>query len=279
MDGERDGLWIRAPSSRRSTKDGSAVGPVLAALVLTALLAAAPKPALAKYAALVMDVESGEVLFSRNADTRRHPASLTKIMTLYLLFEALENGKVTMNTPLKVSKRAAGQPASKLGLRRGKTIRVEVAIKALVVKSANDVATVVAEALGGTEAGFARMMTEKAKALGMKRTQFRNASGLPNRRQLSTARDMARLGIAVQRDFPKYYAYFRTNRFKWGGRTYRSHNRLLGNYKGTDGVKTGYIRAAGSNLSPRSAAPKRTSSALFSAASRAGRGTGTWSRS
>ncbi len=226
----------------------SLFGAFCAAFVLLTLLIAAPRTADAKYAALVMDVESGEVLFSRNADTRRYPASLTKIMTLYLLFEALEKKKVTLNTKLKVSKRAAGQPASKLGLRRGKTIRVEDAIKALVVKSANDVATVVAEGLAGSEIAFARRMTEKAKALGMKRTQFRNASGLPNRRQLSTARDMAKLGLAIQKDFPQYYAYFRTSRFKWGGRTYRSHNRLLGNYKGTDGVKTGYIRASGFNL-------------------------------
>ena len=226
-----------------------------------------------------MDVESGEVLFSRNADTRRYPASLTKIADALSPVRSAGERESHDEYAAQGIQTGGGSAGLQTRVAARQNDPVEDAIKALVVKSANDVATVVAEALGGTEVKFARMMTEKAKALGMKRTQFRNASGLPNRRQLSTARDMARLGIAVQRDFPKYYAYFRTNRFKWGGRTYRSHNRLLGNYKGTDGVKTATSAPPDPTSSPRSVAPKRTSSALSSAASRAGRGTGTWSRS
>ena len=202
----------------------------------------------ARYASIVIDAETGEVLRSRNADIRRYPASLTKMMTLYLLFEAVDNGKLSLDSKLKVSKRAAGQSPSKLGLRAGSTIRVEDAIKALVVKSANDIAVVVAEALGGTEVEFARKMTRKAKALGMSRTDFRNASGLPNRKQRSTARDMARLAQALMRDFPHRYHYFDDERFRYRGREHRSPNRLLGRYRGMDGIKTGYIRASGFNL-------------------------------
>lgn len=220
----------------------------LAAVVIALLVSPGPVLAASKYAALVMDAESGTTLFSRNADTRRYPASLTKIMTLYMLFEALERGQVKLGQKLKVSKRAAGQPPSKLGLKRGQTIKVEDAIRALVTKSANDVATVVAEALGGTEYRFALKMTDRARSLGMRRTTFRNASGLHHRRQVTTARDMAALAIAVQRNFPQYYHYFSTRRFTWKGRTYGNHNKLLGRYRGTDGIKTGYIRASGFNL-------------------------------
>ena len=216
--------------------------------LLTVLGAFAPAQAATKYAALVLDVESGKVLFSRHADARRHPASLTKIMTLYMVFEALESGKLTMNQRLPVSKRAAGQPPSKIGLKRGQTIRVRDAIRALVTKSANDVATVVAEAIGGTEYRFAVAMTERARKLGLRSTRFMNASGLHNRRQITTARDMARLAIAIRRDFPQYYKVFSTRTFTWGKRTYRNHNRLLGKYTGTDGIKTGYINASGFNL-------------------------------
>ena len=205
-------------------------------------------PAQAKYAAFVVDAESGEVLFARNSNTRRYPASLVKMMTLYLVFDALEKGELKLNQRLRVSRRASRMPPSKLGLRRGQTIRVKDAILALVTKSANDVAVVVAEALGRTESQFAQKMTKKARRLGMKRTTFRNASGLPNRKQLSTARDMATLARALIRDFPQYYHYFNTKSFKYKGRRYRNHNKLLRTYKGADGIKTGYIRAAGYNL-------------------------------
>lgn len=197
---------------------------------------------------MVVDADSGRVLYERNADTRNYPASLTKLMTLYLTFEALEQNRLRMDSSLPVSRRAAGQPASKLGLRRGETITVESAINALVIKSANDVATVVAEALAGTEVEFAAKMTKTARRLGMRRTTFRNASGLPNRRQLSTAADMARLAIALRRDFPQYYHYFATTEFGFRGRTYHTHNDLLSDYPGAEGMKTGYIRASGFNL-------------------------------
>lgn len=201
-----------------------------------------------RYASIVIDGETGRVLHASNPDRRVYPASLTKIMTLYLTFEALESGKLTLDTKLKVSKRAAGQTPSKLGLRAGRTIRVEDAILALVTKSANDAATVLAEHLGGTESQFAQMMTRKARDLGMKRTTFRNASGLPNRRQLSTARDMATLAQAIQAAHPQYYHYFSRRKFSYGKRTFRNHNRLLSRYEGTDGIKTGYTRASGFNL-------------------------------
>ncbi|MDF1791521.1 MAG: serine hydrolase [Thalassobaculaceae bacterium] len=228
------------------------IGPVLAILLLVFGLAAAltamPANAATKYAAYVLDVESGKVLFARHADAKRHPASLTKIMTLYMVFDALESGKLSENQRLPVSARAAGQPPSRLGLRRGETILVKDAIKALVTKSANDVATVVAEAIGGTEYRFAVAMTQKAKELGLTSTQFMNASGLHDRRQVTTARDMARLAIAIRRDFPVHYREFSTLSFTYMGRTYKNHNKLLGRFDGTDGVKTGYINASGFNL-------------------------------
>lgn len=202
----------------------------------------------AGYAAYVMDATTGQVYYARNADTRNFPASLTKIMTLFMVFEALETGKLTLDQPLPVSRRAAGQAPSKLGLKAGETITVEKAVRALSVKSANDVATVVAEAIGGTEIKFAQMMTRRAREIGMRRTTFMNASGLPNRRQLSTARDMALLGKAMLDRFPTRYAYFSDLTFKHGDRTYRNHNKLLKTYEGMDGIKTGYIRASGFNL-------------------------------
>ncbi|MFQ5775028.1 MAG: D-alanyl-D-alanine carboxypeptidase family protein [Kiloniellaceae bacterium] len=202
----------------------------------------------ARYASIVVEFETGRVLHRVNADTRNYPASLVKMMTLYLAFEALERGNLTLDQELPVSRRAAGMPASKLGLKAGDTIAVRDVILALVTKSANDAAVVVAEALGTKETRFARMMTKKARALGMKRTSFRNATGLPNRRQLSTARDMASLARALIRDFPQYYEFFSTTEFTYGGRTYRNHNTLLRKYDGADGLKTGYIRASGFNL-------------------------------
>ena len=202
----------------------------------------------AKYAAIVIEEDSGRVLFARNADKLRYPASLTKIMTLYLLFEDISAGRLTLKSRIPVSKVAAGRSPSKLYLKPGQSISAEQAIYALVTKSANDVATAVAEKLAGTERAFAKRMTRKARALGMSRTTFRNASGLPHSKQLSTARDMARLAIAMRRDFPQYFKYFSTKSFNWKGRKFGNHNKLLSKFDGTDGIKTGYINASGFNL-------------------------------
>ncbi|MEO0399110.1 MAG: D-alanyl-D-alanine carboxypeptidase [Pseudomonadota bacterium] len=220
----------------------------LAALVATAFVTASPAEANSKYAAFVAHAGSGDVLFSRYADKKLYPASLTKMMTLYLLFEEIEAGRLSLDSELKVSTRASGQPPSKLGVRAKSTIDVETAIKALVVKSANDVAVVVAESISGTEWQFAQKMTTRARSLGMRRTTFRNASGLPNRRQITTARDLATLSRRVIQDFPQYYHYFGTKSFAWNGRTYRTHNALVRNYQGADGLKTGYTRRSGFNL-------------------------------
>jgi len=200
------------------------------------------------YSDIVVDANSGKVLHQASADAIRHPASLTKIMTLYMLFERLETGKIKLSTPLTVSAHAASMAPSKLGLKPGDTIRVEDAIKAVVTKSANDVAVVIAENLGGDEATFCAMMTRKAHALGMRQTTYRNASGLPNPGQITTARDQALLGRAIQERFPKYYAYFSTHTFTYKGNAMRNHNHLLGNVEGVDGIKTGYIAASGFNL-------------------------------
>ena len=198
--------------------------------------------------AFVIDVNSGAVLFQDSADSLRHPASLTKIMTLYLLFEQLDAGKIKLDTQLTVSARAASQAPSKLGLKPGQTIAVEDAIKALVTKSANDIAVVVAEAIGGNEDEFARQMTQKARALGMSRTVYRNASGLPDPDQVTSARDQALLGRAIQDRFPRHYRYFATPVFTYNGRAMRNHNKLLGSVAGIDGIKTGYTNASGFNL-------------------------------
>ncbi len=219
------------------------------ALLVTAVWAGlSSESAQARYASIVVDADTGQVLHAVNADTRNYPASLTKMMTLYMVFDALEKGKLTLDQRLPVSKRAAGMPPSKIGLKRGETISVRNAILALVTKSANDVAVVVAEALAGKETTFAQVMTKRARSLGMSRTTFRNASGLPNRGQKSTARDMSRLAKALMTDFPQHYQFFAVSKFTYKGRTYRSHNKLLRSYKGTDGIKTGYIRASGFNL-------------------------------
>src|SRR6267154_89561 len=200
------------------------------------------------YAALVVDANSGQVLHATNADSLRHPASLTKIMTLYLLFEQLESGKLRLDSQLEVSDHASQQAPSKLGLAPGQTIAVEDAIRALVTKSANDAAVVIAEANGGDEDTFARLMTRKARALGMTRTVYNNASGLPDEEQLTTARDQVTLGRAIQDRFPRYYAYFKTPSFVYQGHAIRNHNRLLGKVEAVDGIKTGYTRASGFNL-------------------------------
>ena len=206
------------------------------------------KPGWAKFASLVLDAGSGEVHHAVNADTRNFPASLTKLMTLYLLFDKLERKQLTLDTRLVVSRRAARQPASRLGLKRGQTMRISEVIPALIIKSANDVAVVVAEALAGGERQFALHMTAKARELGMKRTTFRNASGLPHRGQMSTARDMATLARAFLVNFPQYYHYFAQRSFRFAGSTYRTHNKVLKTYDGAEGMKTGYIRVSGYNL-------------------------------
>jgi D-alanyl-D-alanine carboxypeptidase len=215
---------------------------VLLAVVFT------PQPSFARYASIIVNETTGEVLYSRSADKPLYPASLTKVMTLYLVFEALEEGRITMTTGMKVSNTAAGRSPSKLGLRAGSTLTVKDAILSLVTKSANDAATVIAEHLAKTERNFAKKMTRKARALGMRRTTFRNASGLPNAQQRSTARDMARLAVAIRKDFPQYFHFFKTVKFSYRGKSYKNHNKLLTQFQGTDGIKTGYIKASGFNL-------------------------------
>jgi D-alanyl-D-alanine carboxypeptidase len=200
------------------------------------------------FASIIVDGNSGAVLTANNPDASRHPASLTKIMTLYLLFERLDAGKIKLDTEMDVSEHASEQAPTKLGLRPGQTIRVEDAIKGLVTRSANDAAVVIAEAIAGDEDDFAGLMTRKARALGMTRTVYRNASGLPNDAQVTTARDQSTLGRAIQDRFPRYYRYFSTSAFNYHGRSIRNHNKLLGSVEGVDGIKTGYTRASGFNL-------------------------------
>jgi D-alanyl-D-alanine carboxypeptidase len=201
-----------------------------------------------KFASIIVDGNSGSVLQATSPDGIRHPASLTKIMTLYLLFERLESGRMKLDTEMPVSQHAADQDPTKLNLRAGQTIRVEDAIKGLVTRSANDAAVVIAEAIGGDEDDFAQMMTRKARSLGMSKTVYRNANGLPNDEQVTTARDQATLGRAIQERFPRYYRYFATSTFNWRGQSIRNHNHLLGSVEGVDGIKTGYTRASGFNL-------------------------------
>jgi D-alanyl-D-alanine carboxypeptidase len=200
------------------------------------------------YASIVVDANSGKVMAAVNADSPRHPASLTKIMTLYLLFERLEANKIKLSTEMPVSAHAAAQAPSKLGLKPGQSIDVATAIHAIVTKSANDVAVIIAEALAGNETDFAKLMTAKARALGMKHTFYQNASGLPDDRQVTTARDQAILGRAIQDRFPKYYHYFSTQYFVYQGKRMRNHNHLLGRIDGVDGIKTGYIHESGFNI-------------------------------
>ena len=202
----------------------------------------------AKYASFVINENTKRIYHNTNADTRNYPASLTKIMTLYMIFDALKSKKVSMNTKFKISKRATRQPPSKLNLAAGSKITVKNTILALITKSANDVATVAAENLGKSERNFAKLMTKKAKKLGMTRTIFKNASGLPNRGQLSTARDMATLGLAIRKNHPDLFKLFKTKSFVYKGIKYTNHNNLLGSYSGTDGIKTGYTNASGFNL-------------------------------
>ncbi len=201
-----------------------------------------------KYASFVMEADTGKVLYYKYATDSRHPASLTKMMTIYLVFEAIDQGRTTWVTPMRASARAARQPSLKVGIAQGESIMIKDAVLALITTSANDVATVIAEHMSGTEWQFARLMTKKAHSLGMKNTSFRNASGLYNKDQKTTASDMARLGLALQRDYPQYYKLFNTKKFSFNGREYSNHNALLQSFEGTHGIKTGYIRAAGFNL-------------------------------
>ncbi len=201
-----------------------------------------------KYAALVVDGNTGKVLYARNADRHRYPASLTKMMTLYMLFRELKKGTIAFDTKLTVTKHAASQPPSKLGLKPGQKITVINAIRALVTKSANDIAATVGDNLSGSEAEFAKNMTKVAREIGMKRTTFKNASGLPNAQQKTTARDMITLSKHLFEDFPEYFHIFKTKHFAYNGRKYRNHNRLLFGFRGVEGIKTGYTRASGFNL-------------------------------
>jgi D-alanyl-D-alanine carboxypeptidase len=200
------------------------------------------------FSSIIVDGNSGATLSANNPDATRHPASLTKIMTLYLLFERLDAGKMKLDTEMEVSEHASEQAPTRLGLRPGQTIRVEDAIKGLVTRSANDAAVVIAEAIGGSEDDFAKLMTRKARALGMSKTTYRNASGLPDDDQLTSARDQSTLGRAIQDRFPRYYRYFSTAAFNYHGQTIRNHNHLIGSVEGVDGIKTGYTRASGFNL-------------------------------
>lgn len=229
-----------------------------AALALLVLLAgcattppdsvlAVPAPA-QKYAAIVVDARTGKQLFEVSSTAQRYPASLTKMMTLYLLFEALDSGRVSKQTQIPVSDHAASQPPTKLRFRRGESIDVDSAIRAIVVKSANDVAVAVGEYLGGSEDQFAAMMTSRARQLGMTSTIFRNASGLPDGGQMTTARDMAVLGMALRQRFPQQFHYFSESDFMFRGKLVRGHNDMLGRVRGVDGIKTGYIRASGFNI-------------------------------
>jgi D-alanyl-D-alanine carboxypeptidase len=200
------------------------------------------------FASIIVDANSGATLSANNPDALRHPASLTKIMTLYLLFERLDAGKIKLDSEMEVSEHASEQAPTKLGLRPGQTIKVEDAIKGLVTRSANDAAVVIAETIAGDEDDFAKLMTRKARSLGMTRTVYRNASGLPDDAQVTTARDQSTLGRAIQDRFPRHYRYFSISAFNYHGRSIRNHNKLLGNVEGVDGIKTGYTRASGFNL-------------------------------
>ena len=200
------------------------------------------------FSALVVDANSGQTLYSADENGLRHPASITKVMTLYLLFEKLDQGAMTLRTQIPISEHAAAQEPSKLGLRPGETISVEDAIKAVVTRSANDVAVAISEAVGQTEDNFADMMTRKAHELGMSSTLYRNASGLPNDEQVTTAHDLTILGRALEERFPRYFHYFSTAEFDYDGEVIGNHNHLLGRVDGVDGIKTGYTRASGFNL-------------------------------
>lgn len=201
-----------------------------------------------KYAAVVMDAATGEVLYDKRADSPRYPASITKVMTLYLTFEQLAAGKLRLDDQVMISPRAAAQPPTKIGLRAGETISVRDAMAALATKSANDIAVALAEKIGGSESRFAALMTLRASELGMRNTHFANASGLPDSRQISSAKDIAILSRAIMRDYPQYYSLFSTQQFSFRGQTIGNHNHLLGKVPGVDGIKTGFTNASGYNI-------------------------------
>ncbi|HEY0283299.1 MAG TPA: D-alanyl-D-alanine carboxypeptidase family protein [Rhizomicrobium sp.] len=258
---------------KRGAKVGSlavlALAIVLASLSSSPALAKRSKPRAtpagatdpAKDAALIIDGGTGKILYARNATAERHPASLTKMMTLYLLFDALKKGQMTLATPLPFSSHAASQHPTKLYVAAGESIPVDAAIRAIVVRSANDVAVAIGEALGGTEAHFAEMMTAKARALGMRNTFFHNASGLPNPMQITTATDMATLARHLAYDHPEYFHYFSITDFSFRGVHYVGHDKLLGRYKGTDGIKMAIPGPPASIWCRPSFATVRTSSA------------------
>jgi D-alanyl-D-alanine carboxypeptidase len=242
-------MWrrrIRTPLIGRTAFAGVVL--LIGALAAPAAHAQGKSTWFSGFSSIVVDAKTGEVIDASKADELRHPASLAKIMTLYLLFSELEAGRLKLTSDIRVSPDAAKQPPSKLGLQAGQTIDVEDAIKAIVTRSANDVAVAIAEAISGDEDSFARLMTQRARSIGMTKTVFRNASGLPDPDQVTTARDMALLGLAIQDRFPKYYDYFSTRVFHWRGIAIGNHNRLLGSVEGVDGIKTGYTRASGFNL-------------------------------
>ncbi len=222
------------------------------ALIFSLFVTVAPRHGYAKgnprYASIVMDAQTGQILSQNNPDKRLHPASLTKIMTLLMLFEAVERGELTLQSKIRISRHATNMVPSKLGLSEGSTIKVEDAIYALVTKSANDIAVAIAEKLGGSERNFAKKMTQRARELGMSQTTFINASGLHHPQQISSARDMAKLARTVITRYPSYYRYFSTKNFTYAGHTHRNHNRLMETYIGMDGMKTGYIQPSGFNL-------------------------------
>lgn len=222
---------------------------IFTAMVITLIAGiTASQASTSKKAAIVLDGHTGRVLYADNADEPRYPASLTKIMTLYLLFEAIENGDARLDSHIVMTPLGASRPPSKLGLAAGQALTVEEAILSLVTRSANDVASAIGAFLSGTEDAFATKMTAKARDIGMSRTVYRNASGLPDKEQVTTARDQALLAMRIHRDFPRYYSYFSTKEFRWRDRRIRNHNRLLETYEGTTGIKTGYTDASGYNL-------------------------------
>ena len=240
-------IIIQSKTERKALPLLTRILTAVSAVLLAASLGVSHAAA-AQYAGIVMDAKTGKVLYSEDPDSPRYPASLTKMMTLYLVFEALEAGRIRLDSKVPVSAHASAEPPSKLGVRAGGSITVEQGIQALVTRSANDMATALGELLGGSEARFGQMMTTKARSLGMSKTTYRNAHGLPNDEQITTARDQARLSIALRQHFPQYYGYFSTRSFKFGKQTIGNHNRLLGVVRGVDGIKTGYTRAAGYNL-------------------------------
>lgn len=231
-----------------TVKRGMAGTWVFALAFFCAILSLQASPAQAGYAHFIMDANTGKVLASRNADVLNHPASLTKMMTLYMTFEALHAGRIRWDQKIKMSKNGAAVIPSKLYVRQGQTFTVREAVYGMIVKSANDMAEGMGDHLGGSEARFAEMMTRKARQLGMSKTVFRNASGLPSKSQVTTARDMAKLGLALQRDFPKEYDLFAMESFSFRGKRIRGHNNLMYRYRGMDGIKTGYTNASGFNL-------------------------------